>query len=108
MRFPRLKIGQQFDYDGKRYTKTGPLTAAEEGSGESVMIRRAAEVIPVYSVDGDESVKQLKQSFSRQEVMELCQAYRLRLTNALQSKVDKRQNLHIDTVISALSEIDPV
>lgn len=42
MRFPQLKIGQQFEYQGKRYTKTGPLIASEGGTGASAMIRRSA------------------------------------------------------------------
>jgi hypothetical protein len=107
MRFPQLKIGQQFEYQGKRFTKTGPLTASEEGTGANAMIRRSAEVVLVDNAMADVPIKQLKQNFSREDVAELCQAYRSKLINELQEKVDKDNVIHIESLIITLSEIDP-
>ncbi|MES9980032.1 MAG: hypothetical protein ABW107_14915, partial [Candidatus Thiodiazotropha sp. 6PLUC5] len=67
MRFPHLKIGQSFIYQGKRYSKTGPMTASEEESGKSCMIRRSAEVM---TLDNSEEVKQpLPKSFTQDQVV---------------------------------------
>jgi len=44
MRFPQLAIGQRFRYQGKLFSKSGPLTAREEGSGNNRLIRKSAQV----------------------------------------------------------------
>lgn len=42
MKFQHLPIGTQFRFEGKTYTKTGPLVAAaEDGSGQRVIPRYA-------------------------------------------------------------------
>ena len=74
MRFPQVQIGQQFTYKDKRYTKTGPLTASEEGSGQQRMIPRAAEVTLLNAVG--EPVKVIKQRYSRQEVLSALAAFK--------------------------------
>jgi hypothetical protein len=104
MRFPQIKIGQQFEYQGKRYTKTGPLTASEESTGASAMIRRSAEVT---LVDNAATVVPVKQNFSRQEVDELCRLYRSKLMKEIQRKTDNDTVTQIELLISVISEIDP-
>ena len=41
MKFQHLPIGARFEYEGKRYTKTSPLVAAEEGGGQRMIPRYA-------------------------------------------------------------------
>lgn len=107
MRFPQLKIGQQFEYQGKRYTKTGPLTATEEATGASAMIRRSADVTLVDRVADEALVEQVKQNYSRDEAIELCREYRIKLTQELQSRTDENGRLQIDSVITTISRLDP-
>jgi hypothetical protein len=106
MRFPQLKIGQQFEFQGKRYTKTGPLTASEEATGASTMIRRSAEVTVVESTANGALEKQLKQNFSREEVIELCRGYRTRLTQESQAIADENGFLQIDQLHLLLKDHD--
>jgi hypothetical protein len=106
MRFPQLKIGQQFEYQGKRYTKSGPLTASEVETGASVMIRRSAEVKPF---DKDASVgvaKQVKQNYTRDELLALCKEYRTQLIQESQ-KIAKRDNtLQLEQLFSIINDRD--
>jgi hypothetical protein len=46
MRLPQLPLGARFEYQGERYTKTGPLTAAADQGGQR-MIPRHAVLRPV-------------------------------------------------------------
>ncbi|PVV09838.1 MAG: hypothetical protein B6D77_09220 [gamma proteobacterium symbiont of Ctena orbiculata] len=106
MRFPHLKIGQQFEYQGKRYTKTGPLTASEEATGESAMIRRSAEVTLVDGAASGVLEKQVKQSFSREEMIELCRGYRTRLTQESQTIADENGFLHLEQLLILIKDDD--
>jgi len=47
MKFPHLPIGQRFRFQDKLYTKVGPLTASEEGSGNNRLMMKSAEVEPL-------------------------------------------------------------
>ncbi len=47
MKFPHLPIGQRFRFQDKLYTKIGPLTASEEGSGNNRLMMKSAEVEPL-------------------------------------------------------------
>lgn len=47
MRFYLVPIGQEFDYQGKTYLKSGPLTASCTSGGKDKLIPRSAEVQPV-------------------------------------------------------------
>ncbi|MES9818713.1 MAG: hypothetical protein ABW155_18930 [Candidatus Thiodiazotropha sp.] len=102
MRFPQLKIGQQFEYQGKRYTKTGPLTATEEGTGAGAMIRRSAEVVLVDGEVAVSSAAQLKQNYSRQEMLDLCRDYRLKLNHELKKMAVVEGGLELDTVLRVI------
>ncbi len=44
MKFHHLPIGASFEFQGKRYSKTGPMTASEDGTGKSKMMMRSAAV----------------------------------------------------------------
>ncbi|MCU7839201.1 MAG: hypothetical protein KZQ94_07465 [Candidatus Thiodiazotropha sp. (ex Troendleina suluensis)] len=105
MRFPQLKIGQQFDYQGKRYTKTGLLTASEEGTGTNAMIRRSAEVALLEGSKSEGLAKESNQSFSREEVIELCQEYRSKLTKELDQIADGDGTIQLDILIAIVSEL---
>lgn len=41
MKFQHLPIGAPFEFEGKHYTKTSPLVAAEEGGGQRLIPRFA-------------------------------------------------------------------
>ncbi|MBT3013264.1 MAG: hypothetical protein KME41_16145 [Candidatus Thiodiazotropha sp. (ex Lucina pensylvanica)] len=105
MRFPQLKIGQQFEYQGKRYTKTGPLTASVEGTGASAMIRRSAEVTHIDGVSGALK-QQVKQSYSREEVIELCKGYRTRIIQESQKIADVNGTLQLEQLLVLIKNND--
>lgn len=44
MKFPQLKIGERFVYQGEIYTKNGPLTAIHAASGKQKMLNRSVTV----------------------------------------------------------------
>lgn len=44
MKFPQLSIGQRFTWQGRGYTKSGPVAATDAETGQSRMIPRSAEV----------------------------------------------------------------
>lgn len=41
MKFQHLPVGARFEYDGRVYVKTGPLTAAGETGGQRIIPRSA-------------------------------------------------------------------
>ncbi|MET0068219.1 MAG: hypothetical protein ABW076_17890 [Candidatus Thiodiazotropha sp.] len=90
MRFPHIMIGQSFLFDGRRYTKTGIMTASEEGSGRNCMIRRSAEVT-LLSESGLPMVP-LKEDFKRRDVLMLLQVYRQRVKAGIQAALDSGQD----------------
>ncbi|MCW8907054.1 MAG: hypothetical protein OQL28_07380 [Sedimenticola sp.] len=47
MKFSKLEIGRVFDYQGNRFTKSGPLQAEDMATGEARTILQAASVQPV-------------------------------------------------------------
>lgn len=49
MKFQLLSIGARFEYEGKVYVKTGPLTATTEDGGQR-MIPRSAILRPLDNV----------------------------------------------------------
>ncbi len=44
MKFYLVPIGEQFSFQNKSYTKSGPLTASAETDGQNKMIPRSANV----------------------------------------------------------------
>jgi hypothetical protein len=102
MRFPQLKVGQQFEYQGKRYTKTGPLTASDEGTGANAMIRRSAEVSLVEAGEIEIPAEQFKQNFSRQEMLEIFQEYKSNLTSELRRMASEEGGLKLEPVLKLI------
>lgn len=47
MKFADLRPGEEFEFAGKPYRKSGPLTASPMDEGGSVVIPRSASVTPV-------------------------------------------------------------
>jgi hypothetical protein len=108
MRFPQLLTGQRFEYQGKRYIKTGPLTATEERTGASAMIRRSAEVTLIEDRRNETPAEQLKQNFSRQEMLELFQEYKSKLNNELRLMASEEGGLRLDSVLQVIdSTLNP-
>ncbi len=105
MRFPQVNIGQRFTYQGKPYTKTGPLTASEEGSGKQRMIPRAAEVT-LLDTQG-KPVKEIKQRYSRAEVSTLLQRFKADLMGRFEQMADADGKLRLDQVIEAIRTEEP-
>ncbi|MEW8087082.1 MAG: hypothetical protein AB2652_20650 [Candidatus Thiodiazotropha endolucinida] len=104
MRFPQLKIGQQFEYQGKRYTKTGPMTATEERTSASAMIRRSAEVTLIEAAVSGALIEQVKQSYSREEVIEMCKGYRTRLNQESQKMADGDGTLKLEQLLVLIKD----
>jgi hypothetical protein len=102
MRFPQLRIGQKFEYQGKQYTKTGPLTASELGTGTSAMIRRSAEVTLVEDRGCETPNDQIKQNYTRQEILELFQQYKSNLANQLRLMASDRGDLQLEPVLEVI------
>ncbi|RDH82039.1 MAG: hypothetical protein DIZ78_16540 [endosymbiont of Escarpia spicata] len=69
MKFPHLPIGQRFRFQDKLYTKVGPLTASEEGSGNNRLMMKSAEVDPL-DIQVEKKPKGAR-SFSEQQVRRL-------------------------------------
>jgi hypothetical protein len=46
MKFLHLGLGARFEFEGKTYTKTGPMTASADAGGQR-MIPRYADLIPL-------------------------------------------------------------
>ena len=68
MKFPHLKIGERFEFQGKTYVKVGPLTAQEiEGEGQR-MIPRSALVKPL-DIAPEESPEEPLEAPSREALM---------------------------------------
>jgi hypothetical protein len=104
MRFPHLRIGQGFTFQGKKYTKTGPMTAAEQESGKSCMIRRSADVTPEEgSVD---SGKPVIRSFTGDQAADLLHAYKTELKLQLQSVFDEHKTIEINDILSNIDALD--
>jgi len=83
MRFPQVQVGQQFTFQDKRYTKTGPLTASEEGTGRQRMIPRSAEVTLLNSAG--EPTRVIKQRYTRAELEGSFAALKLSLRERLRA-----------------------
>lgn len=100
MRFPQLPVGQRFGYQGKTFTKTGPLTASEEGTGKSQLIKKSAEVTPL---ELQVSPPEAKPQYSRQEVAELCARYRAGLTEAVVARAGTQTSLPVQDVLEIIA-----
>ncbi len=100
MRFPQVPIGQRFIFQGKQYTKNGPLTATEEGSGSQRMVPRSAEVTLIDSAG--HPVQERKQRFNRSEVSSLIRRFKADLLGRLQEMAADDGTLQLDQVIALI------
>ncbi len=105
MRFPQVAIGQRFTYQGKAYSKTGPLTASEEGSGNQRMIPRSAEVTPLDA--GGEPIKADKQRYTGSEVDALVRRFKADLVGQLQGLAADDGSLQLDQVVQLIESQEP-
>lgn len=97
MRFPQVPIGQSFTFRGRQYTKTGPLTASEEISGERCLIPKAAEV-SLLDAKGKPQ-RELKQRYTRAEVERLLEGFKNDLIGGFQKMVDEDGTLQLKQVV---------
>jgi hypothetical protein len=100
MRFPQLPLGQRFRYQGKIYRKTGPLTASEEGVGNSRLIMKSAQVTPLESAA---VVKEEKQQFSRREVEAICDRFRSELSTTMRDHAGPQTSLAVQDVLEVIA-----
>lgn len=103
MRFPHLPIGQRFSFKGKTYTKTGPLTASEEATGNNQLIMKSAEVTPLELVE--KPVNRQEKPFSESEVREMFTHYREELRSTLLEMADRQGGLVLDEVLDLIDEL---
>ena len=105
MRFPQVRIGQRFSYQGQEYTKTGPLTASEEGSGKQRMIMRAAEV-RLLEAATDDAPMTLKQRYKRAEVARVLRGFRQALSERVSAAADADGSLPLDQVLQLIEQTE--
>lgn len=105
MRFPQVKIGQRFSFQGKHYTKTGPLTASEEGAGSPRMIQRSAEVT-LLDVPADSSKPSFKAGDSRAELEGVIASYRGLLEERFRQAAGADGKLTLESVLALLDTAD--
>jgi len=100
MRFPKLAIGQRFSFNGRTYSKTGPLTATDEATGKSQLIRKSAEVSPL---DGsDEERPQVLQSISLEQREAVLAAYRSDLKQDIVKLAGQQTHLRVDELLKLI------
>jgi hypothetical protein len=78
------------------------LTASEEGTGANAMIRRSADVSLVEAGGIETPVEQLKQNFSRQEMLDLFQEHKSNLTNELRRMASEEGGLQLEPVLKMI------
>jgi hypothetical protein len=101
MRFPQVQIGQRFTYQGRQYTKSGPLTASEEGSGKQKMILRSAEVA-LLDVPAGEPAAALKQRYKRAEVEHVLMQFKRALAARVRAAADDDGSLRLDQMLQLI------
>ena len=105
MRFPQVRVGQRFSYQGQEYTKTGPLTASEEGSGKQRMIKRAAEV-RLLEAEADAAPKSLKQRYKRAELERVLRGYRQALGKRVTAAAGADGSLPLEQVLQLIEQTE--
>jgi hypothetical protein len=104
MRFPQVEIGQRFSFQGRRYTKTGPLTASEEGTGSQRMIQRSAEVALLDAPA--EPARSLRRGHRRAELERAVASYRRTLERRFRQAVDGDGKLRLETALDLLDTVE--
>lgn len=104
MRFPQVKIGQRFSFQNEDYTKTGPLTASKEGSGEQRMIMRSAEVALLD--EAGEVLPPSKQSYTRSELEVGLAGLKSSLSAAVTSAAAEDGSLQLHAVLKLIEAVE--
>ncbi len=60
MKFPHLKIGDRFQFQGRTYVKVGPLTAQDVENNQQRMIPRSVLVEPLGSAPAERDEESLE------------------------------------------------
>ncbi len=86
MKFVLLPVGECFEYQNERYSKTGPLTAANLDNNHQRMIPRSALVKPVATANRDvaQPASSLPDSIDTQTVIDAMAEYHQASLDALQ------------------------
>ncbi len=105
MRFPQVPIGQRFTYQGRQFTKNGPLTATEEGSGKQRMVPRSSEVTLIDTAG--RPMPEIKQRFNRSEVGSLIRRFKAGLIGRLREMAAPDGTLQLDQVIELIQDQQP-
>jgi hypothetical protein len=104
MRFPQVKIGQRFTFQNEIYTKTGPVTASREGSGDQRMIMRSAEVSLLD--EAGKAVPSSKQRYSRTEMEAGLTRLKSNLAAAAISAADEDGSLSLEVVLNLIESAE--
>jgi hypothetical protein len=100
MRFPQVPIGQRFTFQGRQYTKTGPLTASEEHTGRQRLLPRSAEVTLIDAAG--QAVKETKQRYKRAELVRLLTNFKAELVESLREAAAEDGTLTLEQVVSLI------
>ncbi|MCU7846249.1 MAG: polysulfide reductase chain A [Candidatus Thiodiazotropha sp. (ex Monitilora ramsayi)] len=100
MRFPQVKVGQRFSFQGDDYTKTGPLTASREGTGEQRMIMRSAEVTLLDTAG--EAIPPTKQQYTRSELEAGISRYKSSLAASVKAAATDDGTLQLEKVLALI------
>ena len=105
MRFPELFIGQRFACNGRTYIKAGPLTATDEATGKTQLMRKSAEVKPL---DGSAEVSiPAPGSISQAQRDAVLAAYRASLRQAIEHLAGGKAQLSVDEVLRLIAADPP-
>lgn len=97
MKFPQLPMGQRFRFQGKHYTKTGPLTASDEETGNNRLMKKSAEILPLGLIEQQRTEEGTQ--FTRQEVLDMFSQYRSDLQDAVLAKATEQTSLSVSEIV---------
>ena len=106
MKFPQLPIGQRFSFQGKAYTKTGPMTASEEATGKRQLIRKSAAVTPLDARQ-EATTQTGERQFSESEVREMFDGYREQLRVLLVARLSEQDPQLLEQLLASI-EVHPL
>lgn len=94
MKFYLVPVGQEFNYQGEAYIKTGPLTASPKTGGKDKLIPRSAMTAPVGSHAPSEPDDSDKQYLSKDAVINTINNYH-HYCLALLNELDKESSENV-------------
>jgi len=104
MKFSKLEIGRVFDYQGNRYTKSGPLQAEDMATGKERMIPRAASVLPVDTATPGMGEPEQTLRTQLEYLRTLLDAHHLSVLSLLDSRARETQREELESGYRALVE----